>query len=733
MAEKQEWEEKYERYLRGEFPNQQTIEEAQKTYAEKEQEYAKELAKIVDNTSDEYRSKVNERNKMRKEQQAKIVALRNEISFLTGTYTQDGQISMSNLKRVERNMPIIKKVKEDRDTYQELLDELLSSQAENEKRMQGRISLGQETARLEAELAELQETEKHCRIALSNPTTTEEQRANATRVLQETIQKKNKNQLDFSKNKMSLQKELETPLIEIPKGNIEELEAKIKRCNHICELLLEGKSIGKIQKELDTAPEPTPAPAPEPAPAPAPAPELEPTPAPAPEPEPTPEPTSEPTPEPIPEPTPEPIPEPTPEPTSEPAPEPTPEPTPEPILEPTPEPTSEQASASEPAPQDQEQEPQEPAQPTKPEPGKENKLNQHNMEQGNLSYSGLSDAELRNYSFGESSKTQDSKKEPVPTPTPAPEQELKPIKSFNIVIGRIEESYGSAFDLQREGEKTFEFGKLTKLESSGKINYTRPEGLDEEILRKASERDGFVAREILNATNKGVITVAEAQELLEDCANILEEKQAESSKLSITYDVRNLRKSRLKEKTKNNLLANAKKAYDLEKAYDGKSLIHVEAGLLTKARWALQDFKSKCKFKFWDKNKTLGKGKGDSKVNSKRLEGDDLKPYFADVLPDLTPEEEEYIANLAENAGAEEDLAKKADKEPNTSGYIVDKHGILRNLSGDAVILEGMPVCNEGTDKFGNRTQKIPEEEALDEINKAKKRETKEHDDEQQH
>ena len=242
MAERKNWEEKYELYkeiltnnsdekIRGGLTLQNYMDEFQTRDAE----LARNLSAIKDTTSEEYRKTIAQRKSEKAENSRK---------------TKDIKDLSEKLIAIKRNLPLVEKQIENRDTYQAILDELLSNQKQNSVLMGKREELSKESERLDKELKELKETEEHCNIAINNPNATPEQRENATRVLQDCKQKINENQIKFSENQINLQKELETPLIEVSEEDITDCKNKIERSNLICEMLLEGKNMQDIQLEI---------------------------------------------------------------------------------------------------------------------------------------------------------------------------------------------------------------------------------------------------------------------------------------------------------------------------------------------------------------------------------------------------------------------------------------------------------------------------------------------------
>ena len=242
MAERKNWEEKYELYkeiltnnsdekIRGGLTLQNYMDEFQTRDAE----LARNLSAIKDTTSEEYRKTIAQRKSEKAENSRK---------------TKDIKDLSEKLIAIKRNLPLVEKQIENRDTYQAILDELLSNQKQNSVLMGKREELSKEAERLDKELKELKETEEHCNIAINNPNATPEQRENATRVLQDCKQKINENQIKFSENQINLQKELETPLIEVSEEDITDCKNKIERSNLICEMLLDGESMKDIQKAL---------------------------------------------------------------------------------------------------------------------------------------------------------------------------------------------------------------------------------------------------------------------------------------------------------------------------------------------------------------------------------------------------------------------------------------------------------------------------------------------------
>ena len=199
-------------------------------------EIARNLSAIKDTTSEEYRKTIAQRKSEKAENSRK---------------TKDIKDLSEKLIAIKRNFPLVERQLENRETYQALLDEIKEIQIQNWKIVNHREELVTEGKRLDKELQELKEMEEHCNIAINNPNATPEQKENATRALQEYKQKINENQIKFSENQLALQKDMdENSLEQIPDADIIELKEKIQRSNFICEMLLDGKSMGEIQKEL---------------------------------------------------------------------------------------------------------------------------------------------------------------------------------------------------------------------------------------------------------------------------------------------------------------------------------------------------------------------------------------------------------------------------------------------------------------------------------------------------
>ena len=242
MAERKNWEEKYDLYKEILTNNSDekirsglTLQNYMDEFQTRDAELARNLSAIKDTTSEEYRKTIAQRKSEKAENSRK---------------TKDIKDLSEKLIAIKRNLPLVEKQIENRDTYQAILDELLSNQKQNSVLMGKREELSKEAERLDKELKELKETEEHCNIAINNPNATPEQRENATRVLQDCKQKINENQIKFSENQINLQKELETPLIEVSEEDITDCKNKIERSNLICEMLLDGESMKDIQKAL---------------------------------------------------------------------------------------------------------------------------------------------------------------------------------------------------------------------------------------------------------------------------------------------------------------------------------------------------------------------------------------------------------------------------------------------------------------------------------------------------
>ena len=237
MAIKREkWEDRYDQIKNmPELPTNETLEEELKG---KEVQFAQRLAQIKDTSSQEYREVVSERNAVRREYENSM----KENDFLR-----------ENFVAIKSNLSLIEKARENRNTYQEILDEILESKAENEKRIEEIDKLRKEAERLETELSELKYHEEHLLIAVNNQEATPEQRAQAASRLENIRKKLSKNHFDFSDNQNALEEQLKTPPIDIVDGDIEELQSKIDRSNRTCELLLEGKSMSEVQTALGEA------------------------------------------------------------------------------------------------------------------------------------------------------------------------------------------------------------------------------------------------------------------------------------------------------------------------------------------------------------------------------------------------------------------------------------------------------------------------------------------------
>ncbi len=243
MAERQNWEEKYELYKEILANNSDekirsglTLQNYMDEFQTRDAEIARNLSAIKDTTSEEYRKTTAQRKSEKAENSRKT----KEIKDLS-----------EKLIAIKRNFPLVERQLENRETYQALLDEIKEIQIQNWKIVNHREELVTEGKRLDKELQELKEMEEHCNIAINNPNATPEQKENATRALQEYKQKINENQIKFSENQLALQKDMdENSLEQIPDADIIELKEKIQRSNFICEMLLDGKSMGEIQKEL---------------------------------------------------------------------------------------------------------------------------------------------------------------------------------------------------------------------------------------------------------------------------------------------------------------------------------------------------------------------------------------------------------------------------------------------------------------------------------------------------
>ena len=243
MVERQNWEEKYELYKEILANNSDekirsglTLQNYMDEFQTRDAEIARNLSAIKDTTSEEYRKTTAQRKSEKAENSRK---------------TKDIKDLSEKLIAIKRNFPLVERQLENRETYQALLDEIKEIQIQNWKIVNHREELVTEGKRLDKELQELKEMEEHCNIAINNPNATPEQKENATRALQEYKQKINENQIKFSENQLALQKDMdENSLEQIPDADIIELKEKIQRSNFICEMLLDGKSMGEIQKEL---------------------------------------------------------------------------------------------------------------------------------------------------------------------------------------------------------------------------------------------------------------------------------------------------------------------------------------------------------------------------------------------------------------------------------------------------------------------------------------------------
>lgn len=234
---KQEWEDRYET-IKNTVTTAQIeaeFEEMETEFRAKNAEFARKLAEIKDTTSPEYRKIKDEKTKLEREHNNRKL---------------ENKTTIENESQIRKNLPLIERTKQNRDVYQELLDELLENQKQNDAAIERRKKLSEESKKLDEKLQELKEDEAYCLTAINNPNAPEENKEKARQTLQETRAKIKQNQSDFSDKQLLLKKEQETPLIEIKKGDIQELESKIARCNKICELLLEGKTMGEVQGEL---------------------------------------------------------------------------------------------------------------------------------------------------------------------------------------------------------------------------------------------------------------------------------------------------------------------------------------------------------------------------------------------------------------------------------------------------------------------------------------------------
>lgn len=156
MSKKENWEIKYEKY-KSIIDSKNTVESATEKWKANDEKIRKELAKISDVKSPEYKRMVGEKNKMKRE------------------YETEKEM-LSKMEVVKGNMGTIERIKAQRDKYQELLDKLLTRQKENKENIA-------ERDRLENDLKDLKEEEQYCIAALKNPNAPEENKAHAAKVL----------------------------------------------------------------------------------------------------------------------------------------------------------------------------------------------------------------------------------------------------------------------------------------------------------------------------------------------------------------------------------------------------------------------------------------------------------------------------------------------------------------------------------------------------------------------
>lgn len=267
-------------------------------HGRKVEQFRREQATIKDSSSKEY-SQLQRR--IRQEEQ----------NF------RQNRIDYNKLPAIERNLSRIKQLIEDRNTYQDLLNEIESSKKQNSDRYQERLSLQARAQELENELRELNEMEGYCKNALKNPNATEEQKESARKKLKDVQEKIKSNNANFIKNQKAFEEQLKVKDIEVPENDEREIKDKISKLDDFIEALLDGKSLSDYRRNFEkkrrkyfqdgqgeqqqveepaTAKEPVPEPEPE----------QEPAPEPESEQEPAPELESEPVPEPAPEPEPEP-------------------------------------------------------------------------------------------------------------------------------------------------------------------------------------------------------------------------------------------------------------------------------------------------------------------------------------------------------------------------------------------------------------------------------------------
>ena len=229
MSKKEKWEELYEEYKAG---NVLTREELDGRWESQNQEYKKRLSEISDSSSEEYKQ------------------LKGEWKKLKTQYEADSK-KIEKYTGIAKNEAKIEKAKFERDAYQSLLDELLDVQKENEETIARRTKLLEEAKKLDEELKELKYNENHLRMALKDSSLSLEDRERVSERLSDNMNRQAENQHAFSENQLALQEELKLELRPIDEAEIIELKEGVDKFNAICEMLVDGKTMGEITSTLN--------------------------------------------------------------------------------------------------------------------------------------------------------------------------------------------------------------------------------------------------------------------------------------------------------------------------------------------------------------------------------------------------------------------------------------------------------------------------------------------------
>ena len=229
MYKKEKWEELWEEYKSN---NILTIEEIEGKWESQDKEYRKRLSEVSDSTSEEYKK------------------LKTEWKKLKAQFENEKK-KIEKYKEIAKNEDKIEKAKFERDAYQSLLDELLDARKENEEIIARRTKLSDEAKKLDEELKELKYVEEHLRIALKNSNLKPEDNQRISRLLEENMAKQAENQHAFSVNQLTLQEELKVELRPIDEAEIIELKEGVDKFNAICEMLVDGKTMGEITSTLN--------------------------------------------------------------------------------------------------------------------------------------------------------------------------------------------------------------------------------------------------------------------------------------------------------------------------------------------------------------------------------------------------------------------------------------------------------------------------------------------------